>query len=766
MNRQRMRRLSRSLAAAASLLAATLGVITPASAQDTEDYIARANAMVAPVSGTIDALPVLFDAMIDMEYPSVVGNGFLEHSEMTRLLLVGADSPQWSKAAEWAAAESQQAVLEAVATITDPEEKYELGIPLGRNASEQKYIDAGLWIDIGEPELLADMEFIYGSRLETVFYLLSVEAERRALEDDSEGAAEVLADWIRLARMWTRRHFAAEKIRGIMQIIYALERTRDIVFTYPDLMSDEDLEDFIADELDERALEEQQIRIALGDVMALRQLIQQTFTFRGGPNEQFPLYMARVTTRDRPLRIFQEAARWRDLAAGHAGWYDVQDEVDKIEGDWVKRWTISLLRDPFHARITDYQRSDKAQYAMFEPVIDAVENLFWMRLLLYTEVGGTRTALGLAAFRYDNGSIPRTSKAIQPRYRRIVDGDPFDWDTRQKRDLPFGFFVPIRDVNWGPRDIPGPHNLIVHSYYLDPMILLENVRYTTFPVRLPNGPSGPGLEAMAGGSASGLLLAEMAAMGVTPQMVSDRFSALPEGAIDWQTLDVDFDVMLDLVNQQIDASDGDPRSFNAGINNIRPGGPSASPEDLTPEIRRQFITEGIWNRGARPMVLASGVLPSVGVTINAIDDLVEAFAAGFAEEPELAMMFEHINERSHFTPAEVKDIYRAGARVLFTEPVWAKVKEVYAQLKNGEPFVTEIISQLQSGGSLDLEVPTSFPFSIDDSEFILYSYGWDGEGERASVVHPLEGDILIWPPVLSLTRMHLNGINAIEDGEE
>lgn len=50
----------------------------------------------------------------------------------------------------------------------------------------------------------------------------------------------------------------------------------------------------------------------------------------------------------------------------------------------------------------------------------------------------------------------------------------------------------------------------------------------------------------------------------------------------------------------------------------------------------------------------------------------------------------------------------------------------------------------------------SFSRTLDASQFILYSVGSDGEAQRATQVGPGGSDLLIWPPLLSLTREELS----------
>jgi len=49
---------------------------------------------------------------------------------------------------------------------------------------------------------------------------------------------------------------------------------------------------------------------------------------------------------------------------------------------------------------------------------------------------------------------------------------------------------------------------------------------------------------------------------------------------------------------------------------------------------------------------------------------------------------------------------------------------------------------------------SSFDVQLDDTTFVVYSVGPDGEPNKARSAGPGGTDILYWPPIMSLTRQH------------
>ena len=80
------------------------------------------------------------------------------------------------------------------------------------------------------------------------------------------------------------------------------------------------------------------------------------------------------------------------------------------------------------------------------------------------------------------------------------------------------------------------------------------------------------------------------------------------------------------------------------------------------------------------------------------------------------------------------------------------IRDIVVHFKNSE------MGQMMSAMPVMDEQSTRAGFAIDDSQFLLYSVGMDEDDDRAALVDDLgaSGDMLFWPPTMSLYREYVN----------
>lgn len=372
-------------------------------------------------------------------------------------------SPEWKAWSDWAAAEPQQAALTALKTVTDPKERYMLGLRYGEDGIDPQWISAGLYVDIGRPPLVgrAPRGMKYLAHLTELSTLCTIEAVRQAEAGNGEEAVRVVTNWMRLARMVADREFLPEKLWGVTQIIAATERLRDIAFQYPDLLTEANAKDAVA-ELDPRSLTPERIRFPEGEKLSLLELLALTMKERGGPDgAKFAATMGRLTAEGRSFNAFSQAAHWSQLEPTHAGWFDTRDEITKVFGDWQQRWDLNNVYDVLMRSPTDYSRMDPQKFAMIENIVEDMESLFDLRMRLYVAIRGTRTAMGVVGFRARFKQWPPNLPAVQPQFVSSLDYDPWSFDQKLGTFQVFRYFVPVRDAVVGPRETAGPHRMQV-----------------------------------------------------------------------------------------------------------------------------------------------------------------------------------------------------------------------------------------------------------------------------------------------------------------
>lgn len=459
-----MSMLSRVLGCVAVAIALT----APVPAARADEFTDRANNLYSSISNAKRSDLVVLPVVAKMKPPpAVVGT-------VEKAMMLPASSASFSAAKEWAAGETQQAVLAALDQVTKEEkleEAYAFGQPYGSESVASTtdgivLINAGLYTDLGDQAMLAAARHLYLQGLDQVACLVHVEATRQAAEGNFDKALDVLIDWLFFSRQIADRAFFREARWGWRSMIASADRIRDVVYT--DFRGAHKItNDQIAAVLERiRAdgyISVDKINVPVGDYFGGDQVIAKVFIPKGRPNDAvFGSTMARLAATQRPLRLFAEAARWNEVAAKHGDWFDTTKEITGIRGDLRMRWPLEAT-DQRLRYTSDYEKMSKTKYAVLAALIPDASVLFNDRQILRTQLVGTRISLGIMAFQNKNKNWPPDISSIRPLWVKVIEADPFNLDRGQTKVPPLEYFVPIRDTKNSndPRVEPRPHEINV-----------------------------------------------------------------------------------------------------------------------------------------------------------------------------------------------------------------------------------------------------------------------------------------------------------------
>jgi hypothetical protein len=451
---------------AAAVLATAFLAPAPARA---DEYTDRANALYSSISLSKRSDVVVLPAVAKLQPPPAVV------ATLEKAMMLPASSASFKAAADWAEGEPQQAVLKALDSVTqieNPVEAFAFGQPYGADALAASadgvsLIQANLYTDLGDPPMLAGARYLYLPALDNVACLVHVEATRQAAAGDFDKALKVLIDWLFFSRQVADRAFFQESRWGWRSMIAAADRLRDTVYTDfrhgEHKITNEQLQAVLQRIRADGYLNTDRIGFPRANQIAADQMIAKVFQARGGINEAvFGSTMARLASTDRPLRLFAEAARWNEVASGHANWFDTTEQVKRIFGDLSSRWRL----EPFDPRMrfsTDYEKMSRTRFAAVAAVVPDMTVLFNDRQVLRAQLVGARMALGIMAFQNRNKNWPPDIASIRPTYVKLIEADPFNSDPERARGKlpPLEYFVPIRDQRFGTREDPRPHEINV-----------------------------------------------------------------------------------------------------------------------------------------------------------------------------------------------------------------------------------------------------------------------------------------------------------------
>lgn len=422
---------------------------TPMAAAQTSPQLAELNSLWASIAQEDRADLVLLPALRAITPPPEGIDSIAAAAAITP------ESTHWAEAAAWVSGESQTKLLEALRTITERRSRFGFAQPYGQAAGSDA-AGSGLFVELGDPELIARARFGWFKPLDTLAMIVQIEATRLVEAGDGDGAMDLMTRWVRFARMMLDREYFIEKKKAFEWMRFGAERLRDLVYLAPDSLDESELRAAIR-ELADREFNLDRIRLPRADKLAAQELLEKTFLERGGPDPKtFGATFAQLESGEKPLRLFTEAARWRRLAEQHADRFDTRDKIDGVFNDWSLRWNLGTF-DPILQQATDFSKLDRGRFSLIASAVPDIGELFGERLALRTELAGTRLALAIVGYRRWSGDWPDPIFAVRPRFVPEIPLDPMDPTEAQ----PLRFFVPMRDVLTTERTEPQPHGIAI-----------------------------------------------------------------------------------------------------------------------------------------------------------------------------------------------------------------------------------------------------------------------------------------------------------------
>jgi hypothetical protein len=389
-----------------------------------------------------------------------------------RARLIQAGMQGWSEAAAWATAKPQADLIKVLGDISKEmsfTKSHAYAQPYGEAGIPPAIIAAELYTMLGDPPTLAAAQHKYLPAFDTLAVLVNIEATRLAAEGRVNDSIDLLTNFLVFARQLCDRSFFAEAKWGLSNLALTHERIRDIA--YRDMMGERklDMTRLLTQigrllEGKDRVLDLDRMPFPHGNQAAVEQIIARVYTPRAGVKEDiFPSTMARLGSTDRPLRLFGEAARWKDAASSQANWFDAESKARGIFADWESRWRLEWFNNRSN-QPTEWARTDLAKFATISQATPMMDDLRGLRQAARVEATGTRQTLALIGMTRTAGSLPRTISAVRPRWLTAIEADPFNPNLAAGNIPPLRYFVPMRDTPKGEREEARPFEMSVIPY--------------------------------------------------------------------------------------------------------------------------------------------------------------------------------------------------------------------------------------------------------------------------------------------------------------
>lgn len=413
-----------------ALLALGGPLVAPRAALAQQNPVQELNqSLFGPIPGDRRSDTVLLPAIAKLDPPPPVLG---EQSA----LVIPADAPSFAALSAWAQAQPQRDAIEAVMKITaidDWRRAFVFALPYGADEVDPERVIEGLYVDLGDPPLLAAARFRYLDRMGTLFDLLHIEVTRLASTGEPQKAAELVIRSMILARQLLDRAFYPEHDLGYRALLAGLARLLDVQYLDARGQSPKLSPEFHRETAARLAnggfMAIDRIALPQGELAAARQLVDRAFDQAGRPSrDSFAIELSRVAASTRPLRAFSEQAKWQALADAQADRAGTLDKVRGIADDWKLRWAFSARGELPRTEnfVLESQRLERSRFPIIDAVVPPAEVLFDLRQRVIVELVGARTVFAVGGFFARHRALPPILDATAPTFIRAIDRDPFD----------------------------------------------------------------------------------------------------------------------------------------------------------------------------------------------------------------------------------------------------------------------------------------------------------------------------------------------------
>ncbi|MFI4854055.1 MAG: hypothetical protein ACIAQF_03620 [Phycisphaerales bacterium JB065] len=784
-------------------LGALLGLPASASA---DEWFERAQKDMGLVTGNLSAEEVLFPAMIAMdELPFDISD---QPNPFAYIISLPRGSSERQSLIEWVQSPNQQAVLEAVRTVADPDANYMFSLQIGTDKVKPEWAEAGFCIESGLDDLILDADYEYlvqmGNRLLVMMYVNGI-----AKAEGGEGDDALLdyAKFIALYRLLLERPSYEEKRHALNGIQICIQAMTDLVYQYTRPGDNAFTARGIADAVLETDDAVQRFRFRDFALPTLTEYaVHQAFDWatQGGRRVDPTRFAALMSllhwSEPEGLERFGVYAVSQSMGSLQLDRVSFEQRVQDVFADYNRRWNYTDLHDP-DLEVDSVGSNSWMDYEIITRLVEfQYPPLFESRLEMLTNLAGMRCALGVVAFKLENGTLPGQIVAIQPRYVRSLANnlDHLNYNERISAAEPLRYWVPIRDERFGPRETPTPYVIkaVFNSYGFPAsgngiqaasrvLDLADAIRFPGFGQtsdQLTDGdnpfdPSELGHMAGIDFEAFTGIRAEQTVRNFVRDGSLPRFG-LPEEAHEsleayfaGESDTFDYEALRELMKQGIaqePPTERDANQMSVALSGLALLG--MNPDNMAQKIREQMqeaieqnkpdIPAGIDPSffGESPLEQAFGMGDSekisqilFGKSQSQLMDFFVDIINRIATMPSFRNAVTKANRGEFLNASQFSQLLRDAVDALVVPEVMTPLRDMLVHLRSSEVGDT----LLQGDGAESSGDPVTF--ALDENSFLLYSVGYNGMDDRATLLdNGAAGDIAYWPPYMSLYREYLN----------
>ncbi|MBC8522331.1 hypothetical protein H8D29_00215 [PVC group bacterium] len=403
----------------------------PVFASGRDDVIATINDSDL-VSGSEEgqAWRILFDACLQMtEPPQPLGAGF-------NMNTIWAGMDNWEEVSRWASENEhmEAAILQSASRIV-------IGLPYGSELVPANYREEGVFAEIGVDDRLHVFDFSYTQTVRLACLWATAESYRLFELDKPDRAMKLAMAELLVLRKFCDRIFLDEKLIFIQILGDGLSNFRDMMYSYRDLISPEKFREIAMQWIPYLRVDSSRLLMPTGDQVVAKALLDELFTPDSGEPDQakFREILTDIQVDQEPLTRFGAARFWDSMASIHSGHDASVDRLALVYDDWWRRWRMRA----FHPQLkvgTELEKTNPVRYASVLLVIRDIQELFYQRDLLWTQINGTAVSAALCGYRNHYGRYPKSIKMMHAQFLdRMNNLDRFE-ELKKRRDADWSLY--------------------------------------------------------------------------------------------------------------------------------------------------------------------------------------------------------------------------------------------------------------------------------------------------------------------------------------
>lgn len=375
---------------------------TTANAGGREDVLEKLNNS-ASTKGSEDAKSwrIFFDACLKMTAsPQPLSDTF-------NLNTVWPGMAGWDEVSSWAQENEHMA-----GAFLKSAKRALVGFPYGSENVPDEYKKNGVVAEIGVDGHLHSFHFGYVDSVELACLWSTAELYRLFEAGETQRAIELLMSELIVLRKFCDREFLKEQLTFMPMLGDALSNTRDMFYAYRESLTPMQFRSFSKDGIPYLRTDPTRLLMPEGDRVVGEVLVGELFTTTGDADAtQFKEILTDIQSRQEPLTRFGASKYWESIADSHSGRNNSLDRFNKIYDDWWRRWKMRT----FHPQLSvdsELQKSNPVRYAAVNLIIRDIQDLFYERDLLTTQINGTAVSAALCGYKNHYGVYPRSLKMM------------------------------------------------------------------------------------------------------------------------------------------------------------------------------------------------------------------------------------------------------------------------------------------------------------------------------------------------------------------